>query len=504
VSRDFDSIRPDRSSGDGFAVDVHDGGFAIFSHGGTPMSLFDPKDGRILEVNEAWIERYGYSRDEAHQMRVQDVSAEPDATSDAVKRAEVTGGAQINVRWHRTKAGQVFPVEVTSGTLRIGPRTLMYAVMHDIEPRLDSEKRLQRSERRLRALVESLPIGIVVHRRGTILYANQGLREMLALEPDEDLVGTPIMGIVHPDDRDEVAERVAAVASQGLSTPAMQGRLMSRAGTPVAVEVTGIPFDYDGEPAVLAMLLDLRKRKQMEAQLVLADRLASLGRLAASVGHEINNPLAYLLGNIELLERELGAADGLDDRTRKGVLERLAVLQEGALRVRDIVRDLKTLTSGEPEKVEGAELHRVLDICVHMAEREILQRAKLRRDYSERVSIAASEQRLGQVFLNLLINAAESINQGGPDENEVQVISRLLPPDQVEVLVCDTGDGIPPSLRDRVFEPFFTTKSVQGTGLGLAICHSLVTAMGGTITIEPREPRGTCFRVVLPRHEASR
>ncbi len=461
------------------------------------MSLFDPKDGRILEVNDAWVNRYGYSREEARALCVQDVSAEPKATTDAVRGAEQSGGTLIDVRWHKTKSGEVFPVEISSGSLSVGGRVLLYAVMHDIEPRLRSEEQLQQSEARFRALVEHIPIGVLVHRQGRVLYMNPGLKALLGYGPEDDLTGAPFWELIPPEQAALVRERIAAVV-QGSSTPTMEGGMMHQDGHAVPVEVNAIPFEFDGAPAVLAMVLDVRERKQMEAQLVLADRLAALGRLAASVGHEINNPLAYLLGNVQLLERDIARAEGLAAETRERLGERLSVLTEGALRVRDIVRDLKSLSGGEPEKVQGTELHRVLEMCVHMAEHEIKHRASLVRDYGESVIVFASEPRLGQVFLNLLVNAAQAIPEGAPGEHEITLRTRREGVDRVCIEVQDSGRGIPTEHRERIFEPFFTTKASGGTGLGLSISHSIVVGLGGSIRVEAAEPRGTRFVVLLP------
>lgn len=497
MASEFDSIRPDTSKGDGFAVNVRGTDFAIFSHGNTPMSLFDPSDGRVLEVNDAWVEKYGYSREEAHSMRVQEVSAEPSATSDAVRRAAHTGGAHIDVRWHKNKDGRVFPVELTSGTLRIGERTLMYAVMHDIEARVRAEDRLQQSEARFRALVEHLPLGIVVHRDGRIIYVNPGMRCILGLSEHDAMEGTAVLDMIHPDDRENVSRRVAAVQA-GNSTAPEDRRLRRVDGSFARVEVSAIPIEIDGERVVLAMMLDIEARKRMEAQLVLADRLASLGRLAASVGHEINNPLAYLLGNLELLKRDLGRLQSLDPATRATFEARLDVVNEGALRVRDIVRDLKALSSGDAGVGGTVELHHVLDVCLHMAELETRARANVVKQFDKPAFIRTSESRLGQIFLNLLINAAHAIPEGHAAENEIRISTRRLDATHVEVEIRDTGVGISVADRDRIFEPFYTTKASRGTGLGLSISHTIVTALGGTISAERIEPRGSGFRVVLP------
>jgi signal transduction histidine kinase len=113
--------------------------------------------------------------------------------------------------------------------------------------------------------------------------------------------------------------------------------------------------------------------------------------------------------------------------------------------------------------------------------------------------VAGSEARFGQVFLNLLLNAAQAIPEGDPERNEVRVVVHPLGGlGRVAIDVCDTGTGIAPENRERVFEPFFTTKKADGTGLGLSICHRIVTAAGGTLTAQARHDRGTVFRVILP------
>jgi PAS domain S-box-containing protein len=471
---------------------------AIFSHGRNAMSLFDPADGRILEVNDAWLEVYGYTREEAHALRVQDVSAEPDATSRAVLEAAVTGGARIDVRWHKKKDGTIFPVELTSGTLCFGARLLMYAVMADIAPRLRAEARLLRSEARFRALFECIPVGVLVHARGAVRYMNQHLRAALGIEPDRD-VELRLLELVHPDDHAAVRVRMDELLRDGVPTPPLEGRMVRRDGSHLWVEVTALPLELDGEAAMLAMVRDVGERKAMQAQLVLADRLASLGRLAASVGHEINNPLTYILGNIQLLERELLRLTDIDEQTRARLLDRLAILEDGSKRVRDIVRDLKSLSGGGETADRLVELATVLDVCANMAEHETRHRARLVRDYDEVVHVRANEGRLGQVFLNLLVNAAQAIPEGRAADNEVRVTMRRQGEDRVIVEVSDTGMGIAPEHRERIFEPFFTTKDTSGTGLGLSISHAIVASLGGSIAVEPNSPHGTCFRVTLPR-----
>jgi signal transduction histidine kinase len=244
-------------------------------------------------------------------------------------------------------------------------------------------------------------------------------------------------------------------------------------------------------------------RKQLESQLVIADRLAAVGTLAAGIGHEINNPLAFVIMSLdaaqEVAERQLEQrAEGAAE-----LRELLGTVQEGTERIRRIVGDLKTLARNEDESRGPVDVHRVLDTCAQIAGNQIRHRARLLKEYGDVPLVAANEGRLAQVFLNLLINAAESIPEGRAEDNVIRLVTREDPPSDVVIEISDSGAGIEPRHLGRLFEPFFTTKPVgSGMGLGLSVCHGIVTAMGGSIAVESRLGAGTTFRVRL-RAEAA-
>jgi signal transduction histidine kinase len=173
--------------------------------------------------------------------------------------------------------------------------------------------------------------------------------------------------------------------------------------------------------------------------------------------------------------------------------------REGAERVRHIVRDLKVFSRGDTEERTAVDPRRVMDSCANMARGEIRHRARLVKRYAETPRVSANEARLGQVLLNLLVNATHAIPEGAPDENEIRVATGVDAEGRVMMEVEDTGSGIPDDVKAHIFEPFFTTKTGgAGTGLGLSICQSIVTALGGEITVESEVGRGTTFRVFLP------
>jgi len=249
---------------------------------------------------------------------------------------------------------------------------------------------------------------------------------------------------------------------------------------------------------------DVTERMKLQQQLLLADRLVSIGTLAAGVAHEINNPLMYVMTNLDLVSRQLTmcpAGRSLDEDLRARLLRALSQALEGSERVRQIVRDLRTFSRGDEDRHGAVSVAQVLNSSLDIAHNELRHRARLRREYEPVPPVDASEARLGQVFVNLLVNAAQSIDENSPAEaNEVLVSVRWdATRGRVAVSVQDTGRGIPAAMLGRVFDPFFTTKSVgEGTGLGLSICHGIVKALGGDIEVQSTLGVGSTFRVLLP------
>ncbi|WNG61443.1 GAF domain-containing protein [Archangium gephyra] len=239
----------------------------------------------------------------------------------------------------------------------------------------------------------------------------------------------------------------------------------------------------------------LEQLQEAQSQLLFADRLATIGQLAAGVVHEINNPLSFLLNNLALVKRGMGQSRPPE------VTQALADVNEGAERVRLIVQDLKLLSSPDEMERGPVEVGKVVRSAVKLAAHEIRNRAHVVESLDEVPRVRGSEARLCQVFLNLLLNAAHAISPGQPEHNRIQVSAREVSGERVLVEVSDTGCGIPPELLERVFDPFFTTKPVGvGSGLGLSVCRRIIGAHGGELTVESEPGRGTTFQVFLPVH----
>jgi PAS domain S-box-containing protein len=243
---------------------------------------------------------------------------------------------------------------------------------------------------------------------------------------------------------------------------------------------------------------DVTADKQTEMHLMAADRMASVGTLAAGVAHEINNPLASVIANLDMAVQDVHAL-AKKVAVPRDLTEELEDASTAAGRVREIVRDLKIFSRTEVDRRGPVDVENVLDSTLRMAWNELRHRARVVKAYGDVPPVDANESRLGQVFLNLIINAAHAIPPGNYESNQIRIATEIDPNGCVLVTIADTGAGIPADVRPRLFTPFFTTKPVGvGTGLGLAISHRIITQFGGTIGYETEVGRGTMFHVTLP------
>jgi signal transduction histidine kinase len=258
------------------------------------------------------------------------------------------------------------------------------------------------------------------------------------------------------------------------------------------------------------------EQEKMREQLMLSERMAAAGTLAAGVAHEINNPLAVAMANLDFAAAMLGRL-GNAVRTVDGaaglagvvgdclgeVEEPIRDMREALQRIRDIVRDVKLFSRAGDDLKSALDVRRIIDSSCRMARNEIRHRARLEKDYGDVPLVFANESRIGQVILNLIVNAAQSMPEGHAEDNVIRVRTRTWDDGRAAVEVIDTGSGIAPHDLPRIFDPFFTTKAVgEGTGLGLAISRRIVTELGGQIEVESEIGKGTAFRVLFPAAHA--
>jgi signal transduction histidine kinase len=265
------------------------------------------------------------------------------------------------------------------------------------------------------------------------------------------------------------------------------------------------PLSTDALLNAIGRILGETERQELLGKLEEAERFAALGRLAASVGHEINNPLSYVSMNVDLaasaVERFL-AGEVSDTGAVEDYLTSLpALLREsrvGLNRIRDVVKDLQRLSRRSEVKRETFSLNELLEESLAMARNQVEHRARVRKVYGELHPVVGDRSALGQVLLNLILNAVQALPDGHADANQV-TLKTYLQGTEVTVEVSDTGAGIPPQVLPHIFDPFYTTKPIgEGTGLGLAVSCRIVADHGGRIDVDSEVGRGSVFRVVLP------
>jgi signal transduction histidine kinase len=265
--------------------------------------------------------------------------------------------------------------------------------------------------------------------------------------------------------------------------------------------------DEEEENGVLLWMRDVSEQRRLQGQIIASDRMATIGTLAAGIAHEINNPLSALLSNLHMLGRELQRlrqGQALTPPTLDEMLEIHGDADTAAAMVLTIAGDLRTFSRQAEEQLRPVSVTRVLDSALRMARNAIQPRAMTVRDYALDVPpVLGVESSLGQVFLNLLVNAAQAIPEGRADKNEVRVKVARGEHERVIIEVTDTGQGMSETVKRRIFTPFFTTKpSGVGTGLGLSICQRIIASFGGEISVESSEGKGSTFRISLPVAQA--
>src|SRR4051812_17720982 len=370
--------------------------------------------------------------------------------------------------------------------------------------------RLEEQVRELRAALEDAAEGICrIDLDGRVVSVNRAFTRLVGT-PAEQAIGRSWEALIAAEDRAALGGDLRAIGEK----VEREVRGVRADGATFEMQLSIVPvLEPNATRPILKghyfFIRDLSDRKRMENQLIFAGRMAAVGTLAAGVAHEINNPLAYIVANIDFVRQQIttfasrvnrqSSLSGDMGRSLDETGEALAEARQGAERVRNIVRDLRVFARGDEDQSGPVALRRVLDSSINIAWNEIRHRARLVKDYGDTPMVESNESRLGQVFLNLLLNAAHAIAEGETERNEIRVSTRTDGRGFAVVEIRDTGVGIPPEIRDRIFDPFFTTKPAgEGTGLGLWICSGILSGLGGEISVDSEKGKGSVFRVSLP------
>ncbi|MBO6781882.1 MAG: PAS-domain containing protein [Alphaproteobacteria bacterium] len=389
-------------------------------------------------------------------------------------------------------------------------------VFTDITAERRALNALEESEDRYRRLSEASPDMIAVHAEGRFRFVNPAGAHLLGVSSPDELIGRRVLDFVHPDDH-ESARTSPPMSRFDQDVAFHEFRALRSDGGTFEAEALGAEFLYEGRPAILGIWRDITERKLAQAQLVQTSKLALLGEMAASMAHELNQPLNIIrmAADSSLIFMEEGEAD-IDSHREE--FERISAQTE---RMASIINHLRVFSRQEESGDSRFDpIASVSAAATMVREQYLLDGVDVRTVLPKRTALVRGQPiRLEQVVLNLLANARDAIKSAAQDQEPgragdaqknlgaIEVSAFVTEPDasgeairegEVVITVSDSGGGIPEDVRAHVFEPFFTTKSVgEGTGLGLAIGYSIVSGMGGTISVT-NGAGGAVFEIRLP------
>lgn len=452
------------------------------------------RDARLFYVNEAWQRFTGHSAAQALGKTVGEVLRDPNAPLHDPAFYQFTmaelhaGRSWMGALAGRRRDGERIFSEVTVAPFvaeALGVRGHI-ALRRDLSHRSERDEALAMAHREFRSVLSAMPDGVAVLRDGRVYFANQAFTSMVR-EKEAGVIGRAYIDFIHPADRVQFEQEHKARVTRV--------RVLPAAGPPRFVEIsTAGEVSFEGKPATILLSRDTTDYQLAREELSRAEKLSALGSLAASVAHEINNPLAYVAVNLGLVQKH--ALDALTAADREALAEAI----EGVARMRNIAVELRTFSgTDDPGPPEAVDVSRALTSALNLAQNEIRHRARLVRDLEEGLFVLAREGQLVQVLVNVLVNAAQAIVAPNVEEQLIHVASRSTGRDSVEIVVTDTGSGIPEALLPHVFDPFSTSKRRgEGSGLGLAICKRIVQGFGGSIRIDSCVGKGTNVSIELP------
>ena len=468
-------------------------------------------DGRIVDANEAFLRIVGYGRDDlsSGRLRWRELTPAEWRTADdrRVAELEATGTAQPHEKEYFRKDGSRVPVLVGAATFE-GMSDEGAAFVFDLTDRKKADEAVRASEIRWRTMFEKFPVGIVLrdaeHR---YMSANPAFQQMVGYSEGE-LIHLSPLDITHEDDR-PASERMLTELQSGVrQTVEKEKRFRHKDGSVVWTMVSTFHIPEAGPiPAFYpAIVVDITKRKQAEEalreselELARVSRLTTMGELAASIAHELRQPLSAAVTNGTTCQHWL-SEDTLDLARARKAAQRMIAAAQRASEVMDRIRGLINKTSSEKISVVVNDL-----ICETLALIETELHARqivVATDLAEPpISIVADRVQLQQVVLNLIMNAAEAMSLVADRTRLLRISSQREPPSSVLIRVADAGTGLDPTIAERIFDPFFTTKA-GGVGMGLSICRSIIDGHGGQLWASPAPSYGALVQFMLPTQDS--
>ena len=423
------------------------------------------------------------------------------------------------------------------------PEKLVGVSFENITRRKLTDEALRKSEEKHRTLIEIMNEGFVIlNKEGIITYANRRLCDMMGYSCSE-LIDHPTTDFLDRTNIENMRNHVTS-RSEGRSKP-YEVEWMKKNGEILPTIVSPMPLfdekgEFSGNVAVLTDVSELKKIEKelleknrlleealrrantMQEHLIISEKMASLGQVTAGVAHEIKNPLAFVKGNVNPLQRDIRQILELLEKYESTVSDQglqqgfteidsfkeeidfpdlvqevnnlLKGMREGADRITQIVKSLGYFSKSGEEELSLSDIHQGIDSTLLLLSGEIGNRIEIQKEYGDIPEIECYPGKLNQVIMNLLANAIQAIHGKGKI-----IIRTFRRGDHILISIKDSGKGMPPEVQERIFEPFYTTKELgKGAGLGLSICYNIIAQHNGSITVNSSPGTGTEFITSLP------
>ncbi|KRE46731.1 ATP-binding protein [Paenibacillus sp. Soil522] len=348
------------------------------------------------------------------------------------------------------------------------------------------EEMLRDSESRYRKIIKLSPEPITIHSDGILIYANDAALKVVGAARIEEVVGKPIFDFLHPDYHEMETERIQSIIPAEERSESIEQKIIRLDGEIIDVETSCICFDkYLGKPVIQNVMRDITERKRTEEMIRKSEKLSVVGQLAAGVAHEIRNPLTSLKGFLQLLNsKNLGYENYFE------------IMQAEIERINFIVNEFMIVSNPQVVRtLEEKRLECILqNIVLLLSAQANLINVQMITEYDSGIPlIKCDENQLKQVFINILKNALEAMNNGGI----VRIQVKNIQPNQILIRFIDQGIGIPEDQLPKLGEPFHSTKET-GTGLGLMVTNKIIEGHKGSMSIKSKVNQGTTVDIILP------
>ncbi|HTA77167.1 MAG TPA: PAS domain S-box protein [bacterium] len=479
-----------------------------------PVALMVHRAGKIIYVNPQFLGLLGYAG--AYELIGQSVMTFVPPENRSLIESRIHKMAENGDVYNPPLENEVVKKDGTRvwaeaqaiAISHLGEPAIM-VIFRDITLKKKTQEDLVKSEENFQTIIKEMPDGVLIADEGEVLFVNNAFAKMLGYGSPLEIIGWSLLDLIHPDYHGICQERLSLLMKDGQPVTNTKFKLIGKDGKAIEVESAGIPIQFNGKKAAMGVISDNTLQNEMRRQATLNDKLATVGTLAAGVAHEVNNPLTYILGNLSFLGEQLeemkahmlqkGCADQECIKILKEMTEEVAETTKGGERIRDIVKGLKAFVRSSDDKAEKVDLNQMVESALNMTYHIFKQKARLEKDLAVDMPLLMIHSgKIQQVFINLIINAAQAIEGNQPGKNKIRVrtghnINGLF------VEFTDTGKGIPENILPRIFDPFFTTKPTGvGTGLGLSVCNEILRHYQGSLEVKSQVGQGTTFTVRLP------